>query len=92
MQHLSYACKYICAESDTENGNAFQKERTQIQNSNYIPSVTDSERKNIHLQKKTLEIMNKHKPPQNAASIHLIYETTVTLLFSLINLKAQREH
>lgn len=36
--------------------------------------------------------MNKHTPPQNAASIHLIYETTVTLLFSLINLKAQREH
>lgn len=31
--------------------------------------------------KKTLETMNKHTPPQNAASIHLIYETTVTLYF-----------
>lgn len=66
--------------------------KKKIQNSNYIASVTDSEGKIFIRKKKPLETMNKHTPPQNAASIHLIYETTVTLLFSLINLKAQREH
>lgn len=47
----------------------------------YIASVTDGDGKIFICKKKTLETMNKHTPPQNAASIHLIYETTVTLFF-----------